>query len=74
MNEPERRPCSKCGCPLVIVMGPNGKKIPLDARAPTYRVVPDLVGGMVAEKAVGAMVSHFASCPRANDFSASKRR
>lgn len=68
----ERRPCTKCGCPLLIVMGPNGKKIPLDVRTPCYTVGTDLSGHPVAQKAE-AHATHFATCPEASAFSKGKR-
>lgn len=69
----ERRPCKKCKVPLVLVMGPNGKTIPLDERAPVYRIVTDLTGAPVCERVPDAFVTHFSTCPEANHFSGSKR-
>lgn len=73
-NEIERRACLKCGAPLAFVVGPNGKKIPLDQRAQVYRIITDLTGAPVCEQVPDAFVTHFASCPKANDFSGSKKR
>ena len=62
------------GCKKEIVWGIllNGKKIPLDPRPPTYFY------SMIDEKAkrapVGTYVTHFATCPKANDFSSSKKK
>jgi hypothetical protein len=65
----ERRPCKACRCPLHLVVGPNGKLIPLDERSPVYRVTTDMLGNPVAERVPDVFVSHFATCPKANDFS-----
>lgn len=74
MGEPIQRACKACGCPLMFLAGPNGKTIPLDMRAVVYRVGKDLTGEPVAEPDSNAHVSHFASCPKASDFSKGKRR
>jgi hypothetical protein len=74
MTEPLRRACKGCGCPLIFVTGPNGKIIPLDERAQVYRLGKDLMGEPVAEVVAGAYVTHYASCPKASDFSKGKRR
>lgn len=69
----ERRPCKKCGCPLIFVVGPNGKPIPLDERSPTYSIGTDLTGQPTAVLAQ-AYVSHFKTCSFANDFSGGKKK
>lgn len=61
-----KRPCKACGFPLVIADGPNGKAIPLDARAPTYEVKDG-----VATRST-ALVSHFSTCPEASRFSGTR--
>ena len=70
----ELRPCLKCGCPLMFLPGPNGKRIPLDLRSQVYRVKKDLMGHAVAEIALDSHVSHFKTCSSANQFSGSKKR
>lgn len=70
----EKRPCKACKTPLTFVLGPNGKLIPLDDRAPVYRITQDMLGNPVAEKVDGAYVSHFSSCPAASAFSRKKPR
>lgn len=62
-------PCKGCGADMIWAETPDGKRIPLDAKAPVYFVTAD----GVATRAVGYYVSHFKTCPRASDFSASKR-
>lgn len=74
--------CRGCGKPIVWIEL-DGKKIPLDPRAPVYRVWPADDGGLrtpqTGERAPQKstetylaplyMVSHFATCPKASDFS-----
>lgn len=82
MGEPEKvkadgveyRPCRACGCPLALVTGPNGKKIPLDLRSPVYTIVKDLMGMATAEPMPDFFVSHFKTCAKAGDFSGAKKR
>lgn len=70
----ELRACKACSCPLIIVPGPNGKRIPLDARSQTYVVKSDLMGHAVAELAPNTFVSHFKTCSSANEFSKGKKK
>lgn len=71
--------CNGCGATLLWGETPEGTKIPLDPNAPVYA----LVGGgpfegtnllrcvrLAKDK---AMVSHFATCPKANEFSRSQK-
>lgn len=67
------RPCRGCGAPITIATQPDGKLIPLDRRAPVYRLEPDLTGSIVAVRDAGAFVSHFCTCPKADEFSKAKR-
>ena len=73
--------CKGCGKPMVWGITKDGKKIPLDPRAPTYRFVlkADSEGNLhpihrdgilVVDKTEKgeAMVSHFSTCPKANEF------
>lgn len=67
---PQERKCKACGKPLAFVRGETGKIIPLDRVAPVYEVTKDLVGEVVAKRCgPGVMVSHFSTCPKANNFS-----
>lgn len=70
----EYRSCSKCRCPLAIVMGPNGKRIPLDLRAQVYVIGQDLAGLPLAMPSQNAHATHFATCPKASEFSAARKR
>lgn len=65
-----RVPCGGCGKQIVFGTLPNGKRVPLDPSAPVYSVAED----GTCDRVQGVMVSHFATCSHANDFSASKRR
>lgn len=49
-------------------MKEDGTKVPLDPSAPVYEVV-DEDGLKTAVRTSTAMVSHFATCPKANLFS-----
>ena len=64
-----RVPCRGCGRPIVFGTLPNGKRVPLDPSAPVYAVSED----GTCDRVQGVMVSHFSTCSKANDFSASKR-
>lgn len=67
--------CRGCGKPIVWGIDPDGKKIPLDPRAPVYALNHLPVGGDPhVERDHDSMVSHFATCSKANDFSGSKKR
>jgi hypothetical protein len=82
MGEPENlktdgvelRPCAKCRCPLAIVMGPNGKKIPLDLRTQVYTVTRDALGNPTAAPMPDAHPTHFATCAHASSFGGGKKR
>lgn len=66
--------CRGCGKKIVwAVMNEDGKikRIPLDPSAPTYTEFVQPEGNFWARS--GAMVNHFVTCPKANDFSASKK-
>lgn len=66
--------CRGCGKPIVWAVTPKGKPIPLDPRAPVYTVAI-VKGEQQCSRATdpelrwALMVSHFATCPNANDFS-----
>lgn len=75
--------CRGCGKPIIWGMTDDGKKIPLDPRAPVYVVrlmndgtygcqrAPKFEEGQLTP--VG-LVSHFATCPKANEFSSGRKR
>lgn len=61
-----QRSCRACGAPLFFAKGPNGKLIPLDMKAPVYRLSPLTE---TCERATDCHVSHFCTCPKASQFS-----
>ncbi len=64
------------GCHKEIVWGvtADGKKIPLDPRAPVYQLGRvDIDGNQELSRTSMAMVSHFCTCPKANLFSGSNK-
>ena len=67
-------PCKGCGRPIIWGITPDGKRIPMDARAPVYALTgeknPGQPDGVV--RAFTAYVTHFATCPKASDFSGSR--
>lgn len=73
-------PCKGCGKPIVFVevMHGDGRKatVPLDLSAPVYAITEEGMCGYPnrAERRRAAYVSHFATCPKAGDFSASKKK
>lgn len=67
-------PCKGCGKPIVWAKTLEGKMIPLDPKPPIYWVEDDGNGGQACHRIREGMVSHFSTCPNANDFSASKKR
>ena len=74
--------CKGCGAEILWAKNENDKMIPLDAKAPVY--VLTIRADSPAEKVAGtearcqraekdrAFVSHFSTCPKANEFSGSK--
>lgn len=67
---------SQCkGCNKEILWGTTseGRQIPLDPAAPVYSLIES--GGQTkVVRTELAMVSHFATCSKANDFSASRKQ
>lgn len=64
------------GCNREIVWGTteDGKKIPLDPRAPVYvSIRQDASGDLLIKRTSMSMVSHFATCSAANRFSGSNK-
>lgn len=67
--------CRGCGKQIVWAEDKNGKKIPLDPAPPVYEFTHDqMINKTVCNKLDRAAVSHFATCPNANDFSGSKKQ
>ena len=62
--------CKGCGKPIVWAKDEKGMLHPLDYRAPVYSYNGTEADGTVrCHRAEGCYVSHFATCPKANDFS-----
>ena len=69
-------PCRGCGKPIVFGETSDGKNIPLDPRPPCYQITEirdSLPIKVAARRNRMAMVSHFATCPKASEFSGSKK-
>jgi hypothetical protein len=71
--------CKGCGRDILWGVDEKGTRIPLDPRAPVYHVMafdPE-TNTYAVERAGGSVptnyVSHFATCPKAKDFSRSTR-
>lgn len=61
-------PCKGCGAPIVWGEDADGKRHPLDPRAPTFLAVQDAVR-VQCKRMPDVLVSHFVTCPAANTFS-----
>ena len=70
--------CKGCMKPIVWGRDEKGKVVPLDPKPPVYCVVdtaePDETGVQSVMRVKDCFVSHFATCPNANDFSGSKKK
>ncbi len=69
----KKSPCK--GCKKLIVWGETatGGRIPLDPSPAVYTVGEDSQGNVTADRTHDHMVTHFATCPKASDFSGGKR-
>lgn len=75
MNGVEERPCRRCKMKIVVLMGPNGNPIPLQRIRTVYVVRNDRVEKLDTKPELDApmYVSHFETCPNANEFSRRRR-
>ena len=70
--------CRACGRGILWALTPEGKKMPLDAETPVFQVSKDAgpleSGGdrWTAKRLIGAYVSHFSTCKRADAFTNGK--
>ena len=64
----------KCGKNIVWGITGEGKRVPLDPRAPVYAIVEIKIGETKICRTSLSMVTHFATCSNANEFSASKKK
>ena len=63
-----------CGRQIVWGVTADGKKIPLDASAPTYRISGiDRDGTTTIERSPNSLVSHFTCCANADRFHGGRR-
>ena len=65
--------CHGCNKEIVWAQTKDGVRIPLDPRAPVYRLLGDSRDPAPVIRDKTAMVSHFATCPNANEFSGKKK-
>jgi hypothetical protein len=70
----ERRACKGCGRAIAFILDEKGTLQVLDVMTLVYKLEPDLAGDERAKIIEGAYISHFLTCPKANDFSASARK
>jgi hypothetical protein len=88
MSQLKISPCTGCGRPIVWATNTlTGKPIPLDPVAATYDIHVPVEGSQEAPVAIRAngkqmmdkpgtrltLVSHFATCPKAHEFSQRNR-
>lgn len=60
--------CTGCGRPIIWARNGEGKRICLDAIAPVFAVAR-IEQQAIATRRQDSFVSHFATCPNANQFS-----
>jgi hypothetical protein len=65
----ERCKGSRCSKNITYAKLPDGNLIPLDVSAPVYRIVGvDVDGVPKVERVKNVLVSHFSTCPNADEF------
>ncbi len=74
----ETRPCKRCGLPITFIRGPSGKVIPAQRVRRVFFLGIDLAGTpelstTAFSGARETFVSHFETCPFANEFSKSTK-
>jgi hypothetical protein len=70
----QERGCRGCSRKIHLLSTAEGAVIPLDRESPVYEIVTDLTGQRIARRLENAFVTHFASCPKANEFSAAGKK
>ncbi len=65
--------CKGCGKPVLFIKDVEGTTQILDPSAPVFHVDRDFTGRDTATRAANHYVSHFKTCPKADDFSGKKR-
>lgn len=67
--------CRGCGKSIVWAETREGGKIPLDPVPPVYHVAFTEDGKrVISDRRRSSMVSHFATCPKASEFSRRRNR
>ena len=69
LRDQRRGNCQRCGKSIIWGVTAEGKKIPLDPTPPVYEFVTESGGTVRVRRNMEAAVTHFATCPYANDFS-----
>lgn len=66
------RPCKRCRMPIEMIRGPAGPMIPAQKVRTVYELQADLTGepelARVERGETVTYVSHFETCPYANEF------
>ncbi len=65
--------CKGCNNNIVWGITEDGTRIPLDPRAAVYDV-EEVEGVVQATRDRTAMVTHFATCPKASDFGRGRKK
>lgn len=68
-----QRACKDCGRPVYFVKDDKGTVQVLDESAPVYVQIRDADGGSQQVMKIEGFVSHFSTCPKANEFSRAKQ-
>ena len=61
--------CKGCGATIIWGLSEDGKKIPLDPKPAVYRITNPEAWTTLVERDKLAMVSHFITCPKRDQFS-----
>jgi hypothetical protein len=64
--------CRGCGRKVVFATDENGKRQILDVVSPCYEITQDDFEGRRCARRKTTYVSHFATCPKASEFSKPK--
>lgn len=62
------KPCFGCGKPVIWARTERGKLMPLDATAQCFEI-EEKDGELYCRRVENTHVTHFATCPKASDFS-----
>ena len=71
----EKTYCRGCGREVIWGVTADNVRVPLDPRPAVYEVyAQDRQVGRAIARLESAMVTHFATCVKANEFSGSKKK